>query len=53
MLSCLIPAALWSPSGKGLTLCSLVCCVFLCFVIFPYGVSDGSGKAHVFDCIDS
>ena len=36
--SCLFRAALRSLAGKGLTYGSLVCCVFLYFVIFQYGV---------------
>ena len=35
MLSCLFIAALWSPTGKGLHLGSLVCVVFLYFCHFP------------------
>ena len=40
MLSCLFIAALWSPTGKGLTswLTCVVCDSLLCFVTFPYGV---------------
>ena len=38
MLSYLLFAALWSPSGKGLPLGSLVCDVLLWFVTFPCGV---------------
>ena len=38
MLSCLFIAALWSPAGKGLTSCSLVCDVLCVFVTFPCGI---------------
>ena len=38
ILSCLFLVALWSPAGKGLTPCPLVCDVFSNFVTFPYGV---------------
>ena len=37
ILSCLFLAALWSPTGKGWPLGSLVCDVFLCLFV-PYGV---------------
>ena len=36
--SCPFIQALWSPTGKGLAFCSLVCDVFCAFVTFPYGV---------------
>ena len=45
ILSCLLPAALYSPAGKG-----LVCCVFLCFGYFLIWC-PWSGV--VLDCIDS
>ena len=47
---CLFLAALWPPNGKGLTSCSLVCDVLLCFCHFTKWC-PGSGV--VFDCIDS
>ena len=34
------PNTLWSPSGRGWPLGSLVCGVFLCFVTFSFGVPD-------------
>ena len=38
LLSCLFLTSLWASVGDGWLLSSLVCCVFLCFVTFPYGV---------------
>ena len=49
MLSCLFIAALSSPSGEGLTSCSIVCDVFLCFCHFPMWCPR---SGVVFDRID-
>ena len=38
ILSCLCHAALWSPTGKGLTSGSPACDVFLCICHFPSGI---------------
>ena len=45
MRSCLFIVALWSPAGKGLT-----SCVLLCFYHFPMWCP---GSDVVLDCIDS
>ena len=50
MLSDLFIAALWSPSGKGWPLGSLVFDVFLCFYRFPMWCP---GLGVVLDGIDS
>ena len=49
MLSCQFIAALWSPAWKGLTSCSLVCDVFLCFCHFLKWCPWSGG---VLDCVD-
>ena len=49
MLSCLFIAALWSPAGKGDSLGSLVCDVFLCFCYFLMWCP---GLGMVLDCIN-
>ena len=50
MLLRLLIAALWSPAGKGLTFCALVCGAKLGGYYFPIWY-PGSGV--VLDCIDS
>ena len=50
IMSCLFLAALWSPVGKGLSLGSLVCDVFLCFYHF---LMRCPGSGLVLYCIDS
>ena len=49
MLSCLFVVALWSPTGNGLTSCSLMCDVFM-FSHFPMWCL---WSGVVFDYIDS
>ena len=50
ILSCLFLAALWPPSGKGLT--SWLSCMW-CFLVFCHFPIWCPGSGVVFDCIDS
>ena len=50
ILSCMCPAAKWSPTGKGLNSRRFCIDVFLCFCHFPLRC-PGSGVVP--DCIDS